>query len=193
MLPNVNIRFLASITGGKLYSRDSVIRDYKILVAKVKEIKFIIDYINAHPTQKLDILYFNNKPINQYNVDGVNKNPKEWKQHDEEIKLLGWDVKSDSTLFDSEDPRKVSERIYCGCNYRFESNFIGNAIMFLIEDQDKNLSRWFLLPDNTVLLYLSEGRKVLGHEYTEYGKYPGMQYPCVRFDVNGKIIPKTYK
>lgn len=194
MLPNIFIEFLASKQGKTIYSRDSVLINYKNLVNRIQSIKFITDYLKANPDEKLDILYFDYQPINQYNIDGVNRNPKGWKEQDDYIESLKQYKKSKTdTSFNVAEAIKISERNNCGCNYRFANDFIAKAISFIIYDKDKNSSRWFLLPDNTVLLYLMSGKKVLNHDYTEFGQYPGMQYPCILFDNSGKILPKKYQ
>jgi hypothetical protein len=191
MLSNLNVQFLATISGNTIYSRDSVIRDYKKLVERVQSIEFITKYFKANPSETLDILYFNNHPINQYNIDGVNKNPEEWKKQDAYIKSLDWYKENNQTpSFNVSEAIKISERLNCGCNYRFPNEFIQKAICFIIDDKEKNHSRWLLLPDNTVLLYLMQGERVLNYSYSDFGEYPGVQYPCIRFDSTGKIIPK---
>ncbi|SEG59483.1 hypothetical protein SAMN05421847_2861 [Halpernia humi] len=88
MLPNVNIQFLAEVVGKKLYTKDSLLLKYKRIVEKVQNINFVKNYLSQNPESKLDIYFFNNKPINDYDIDGVNKNPAEWKKQDDYIKSL---------------------------------------------------------------------------------------------------------
>jgi hypothetical protein len=191
MLPNVRVQFLASKVGNTIYSRDSVIRNYKRLVDRIQSIKFIMSYLKANPQTNLDILYFNNKPVCQYNIDGVNKNPEGWKEHDQYVESLKWYEKNNyKPSIDIAEAIKVSEHNSCGCNYRFENEFINAAVNFIIEDENRNYSLWFLLPDITVLVHVMQGTKLLNYSYTDFGKYPGIQYPCVRFDLDGKIIPE---
>lgn len=192
MLPNVYLEFLASKVGKTIYSRDSVKKNYKTLVDRIQNVKFITEYLKSNPRDSLNILYFNNQTINQYNIDGVNKSPLEWKQHDEYLKTVDWERKNLNIKpsYDTTEARRISERLYCGCNFRFNQDFISHAISFIIYDSERNFSRWFLLPDNTVLLYISEGKKILNYKYSDFGPYPGLQYPCVRFDANGRIIAR---
>ena len=195
MLSNLQIQFLASKIGTTIFTRDSIIKNYKFLVNRIKSVRCLNNYLKANPDQYLDILYFNDRPINEYNIDHVNKNPTGWKEHDAYVKSLDWYKENNyKPSFDLAEAIKTSERNDCGCNYRFKNDFIGSAITFIINDKDhKNFSWCFLLPDNTILLYMMEGQQAIGHLYTEFGEYPGMQYPCVRFDVDGNIIPKIAK
>jgi hypothetical protein len=185
MLSNLNIRFLAKEANGTIYSRDSVIKDYKKLVERVQSIKFITNYLKAHPDEVVDVMYFNNKPINEYNIDGVNNSKKGWDEYDRE---LSWLKNNKDTTSDGETVQKMTERLYCGCDYRFTHEFIGNAIMFLAHNEVDDFSRWFLLPDNSILLYMTEGPKAMGHEFS---KNYMVADQCVRFDINGKVIHRS--
>lgn len=91
----------------------------------------------------------------------------------------------------NEDAIRVSKQLYCGCNFRFEKNFVQKAIFIELKNQDnKENSVWYLLPDNTVLLYIMQGEKVLEYNYRDFGKSSGLQYPCVLFDLKGNIIDR---
>lgn len=189
MLPNVNIQFLPEVFGKKLYTRDFLLLKNKEIVERVQDINFIKEYLSLNSESILDIYFFNNKPINDYNIDAINKNPVEWQKQDVYIKSLDFYSKYNiKPSFDLKEAIKTSERLHCGCNYRFEKSFIDEAIFFEISDKNKNSSVWFLLPDDRVLLYLSQGEKILSFDYTKFGKYPGVQTPCVLFDINGTII-----
>lgn len=190
MLPNVYLQFLASTVGKTIYSRDSIKKDYKNLINRVQSISFIMDYLKQAPDVLLHIYYFNNSGINQYNIDGVNKNPLEWKKQDDYIESLKWDEKHNiKPSFDINEAIKVSERNHCGCNYRFDNDFIKKAIFLeLTNSVTRESSVWLLLPDNRVLLYIMQGNKVLNYDYKSFGKYTGIQFPCVLFTSDGKII-----
>ena len=192
MLPNVYLQFLASKVGTTIYSRDSIKMNYKEIVSRVQSISFIMDYLEQNLDTKLDIYYFNNNPINQYNIDGVNKNPTEWKKQDDYIESLKWYEKRNiEPTFDIEKAIKTSEKNYCGCNYRFDYDFIKRAIFFELSNSvTKENSIWFLLPDNRVLLYIMQGNKVLNYNYELFGESKGIQYPCVLFTINGEIIER---
>ena len=191
MFPNVYLQFLASQVGTTIYSRDSIKKDYKKIVDRVQSITFIKDYLKNNPEVKLDIYYFNNSGINQENIESVNKNPTEWKEQDDYIESLKWYEKNNiKPSFDIDEAIKTSERIHCGCNYRFDNEFIKKAIFFELSNSvTKDNSIWFLLPDNTVLLYLIQGSKVLDFDYDFFGESK-FQYPCVLFTKNGKIIER---
>ena len=82
MADNVRLVFLASKKGNSLYSRDSIKKDYRTYVSRIQSISFVADYLKAIPDASLDIYYFNNKGINAYNIDNVNKSPVTWARHD---------------------------------------------------------------------------------------------------------------
>jgi hypothetical protein len=196
MLPNVYFQFLDSKYGETLYTRDSIKKDYKEIVSRVQSIPFITNYLQKDSSARLDIYYFNNSGINKYNIDGVNKNPTEWKKQDEYIESLKWYEKSNiKPSFDISDAIKTSERNYCGCNYRFESDFINKAIFFEITSNRNASSIWFLLPDNTVLLYHIQSyhldnATVLDRNLDRFGNNIQLPFACLRFDKNGNLIEK---
>lgn len=82
MMPQVNIMFLATKEGKTIYSRDSIKSDFKDIINRVQKVEFLMNYITQNQSVKLDIYYFNNKPINDYNIDNFNKNPEHWIKHD---------------------------------------------------------------------------------------------------------------
>jgi hypothetical protein len=191
MFQNVNLCFLASKQGNTIYTRDSLKKEYKTITDRIQSIEFIKNHLNQNPKSKLDIYYFNNNGINDYNIESVNKNPSEWVKHDKWLEGLKWDSLHNIKLsFDVNESIKTSERVNCGCNYRFERSYIERAIFFEIHDSNHNSSIWFLLPDNKVLLYLMQGDKVLNFSHSEFGKLAGLQYPCVLFDKSGQRIDK---
>jgi hypothetical protein len=196
MLPNVYLQFLDSKYGEKLYSRDSIKKDYKEIVNRVQSLPFIIDYLKYDTNAHLDIYYFNNNGINQYNIDGVNKNPAEWKKQDDYIESLKWYEKSNiKPSFDIDEAIKTSERNYCGCNYRFKDDFIKNAIFFEITSDRNASSIWFLLPDDTILLYHVESyhledAKVLDINLDKFCNKTQLPFACLLFDKNGNLIEK---
>jgi hypothetical protein len=192
MLPNVYLQFLASQVGNSIYSRDSIKKDYKQIIERIQSISFITDYVKNHKNTILDIYYFNNKGINKYNIDGVNKNPDEWKRQDAYIESLKrYEKNNIEPSFDIQKAIKTSERNDCGCNYRFDNEFIEKSIFFELSDKEtKENSVWFLLPNDYVLLYIMQGKKVLDYEYTKFGEFKGIQYPCVMFDTKGQIVER---
>ncbi len=192
MIPQVNIMFLATKEGKTIYSRDSIKSDYKDIINRVQNVVFLMNYLKQNQSVKLDIYYFNNKPINEYNIDNFNKSPLEWKKQDNYIESLKLYEKNNiKPLFDINEAIKTSEKNNCGCNYRFERRFAEKAIFLELNDKEsKENSVWYLLPDNTVLLYIMQGEKVLEYNYTKFGKSSGIQYPCVLFDLKGNIIDR---
>jgi hypothetical protein len=196
MLPNVYLQFLDSKYGNTLYSRDSIKKDYKEIVSRVQAIPFITAYLQQDSSAQLDIYYFNNSGINNYNIDGVNKNPTEWKKQDDYIESLKWYEKNNiKPSFDLDKAIKTSERNNCGCNYRFDSDFIKKAIFIEITSNRNASSIWFLLPDNTMLLYHIESyhlddAKVLDMKLDKFANNIQLPFACLRFDKNGNLIDK---
>jgi|GEM_PF-1199825 len=196
MLPNVYLQFLDSKYGETLYSRDSIKKDNKEIISRVQAIPFITNYLQQDSSARLDIYYFNNSGINKYNIDGVNKNPTEWKEQDDYIESLKWYEKNNiKPSFDIDKTIKTSERNYCGCNYRFDSDFIKKAIFIEITSNRNSSSIWFLLPDDTMLLYHVESyhledAKVLDMKLDKFGNSIQLPFACLRFDKNGNLFDK---
>lgn len=196
MFPNVYLQFLDSKYGETLYSRDSIKKDYKEIVNRVQSISFIKEYLKQDTSAELDIYYFNNNGINQYNIDGINKNPTEWKKQDDYIRSLEWYEKNNiKPSFDLEKAIKTSERNYCGCNFRFDNDFINKAIFFEITSERNASSIWFLLPDDKILLYHIqsyhlEKAKVLDINLDKYGNNIQFPFACLLFDKNGILVEK---
>jgi len=189
MYDNVNLVFLASKYGNTIYSRDSIKKDYANYINRIQSIKFISDYLKANPNSRLDIYYFNNKGVSEYNSENVNKNPTEWKKHDAFMaSIKKYDTLKVKPSYADDDAIRVSKQIYCGCNYRFDKNFIEKAIFFEVHDANNSSSIWFLLPDNKVLLYIMDNSTALNFKRSDFydKKNYGLIYPCVLFDTNGQ-------
>jgi hypothetical protein len=193
MLDNVNFIFLAAKQGNTIYSRDSIKKDYKEYISRIQSINFIANYLKAHPNTRLDIYYFNNKGINNYNIESINKNPKEWKLHDDYLKSLETSQKLGVNLtFDIEQAVITSQQVHTGCNYRFDNSYLEKAIFFEITDDAGNSSIWFLLPDGKVLLYIMDGETTLNLKRSDFNDNKGysLSYPCALFDSNGNRVTK---
>jgi hypothetical protein len=193
MLPNVSLAFMASVRSNTLYSRDSIRHDYKQLIARIQAIDFIASYLREHRTARLDAYYFDNKPINEYNVDNVNRNPVEWAKYDKQLERFDWYEKHGITSsFDVKEATNISKRLYCGCNYRYDKKYVEQFAFFEIIDEHHNNSIWFLLPNGNVLLYIMDGNKVLNHLRSEFSQKQegGLLYPCVMFSKDGVILTK---
>lgn len=196
MLPNVYLQFLDSQYGETLYARDSIKKDYKEIISRVQAIPFIADYLRQDSSARLDIYYFNNSTINTYNIDGVNKNPTEWKKQDDYMEGLKWYEKNNiKPSFDIDEAIRISERNHCGCNYKFDSDFIKKAIFIEITSTTNASSIWFLLPDDTMLLYHVESyhlkyASVLDMKLDKLGNGIQLPFACLRFDKNGKLMAK---
>lgn len=195
MLSNVFLQYLCSKNGESLYPRDSIKMEYKDIVSRIQSISFITEYLEQDSTSELDIYYFNNNGINEYNIDKVNKNPNEWQKQDDYKESLKWYENSDiEPSFDIGNAIKTSERNHCGCNYKFEREFIEKALFFEVTSNRNATSIWFLLPDDTVLLYhvqsyQLEDARVIDNKLIKYGEL-NLPWACLLFDKNGNIINK---
>jgi hypothetical protein len=148
----------------------------------------LVQYLEKNPDAILDIYYFNNRGVNDHNINSLNKSPEEWKRHDKYVESLRWYEKNNiAAPFNVEDAIRVSRQNDCGCNFRFDQSYISKSILFEIKE-GKSSSLWFLLPDDKMLLYLLEGEKVLNFDYKDFGESKYFQYPCVMFDGDGNRI-----
>lgn len=192
MLPQVNIMFLATKEGKSIYSRDSIKSDYNDIINRVQKVEFLMNYLKQNQSVKLDIYYFNNKPINDYNIDNFNKDSVQWIKHDKFMESIKkYENVETKPTYANDDAIRVSKQLYCGCNFRFEKAFAQKAIFIELKNlENKANSVWYLFPDNTVLLYIMQGEKVLEYNYTDFEKSKGLQYPCVLFDLKGNIIDR---
>lgn len=191
MFSNVYLNFIASKKGKTIYSRDSLKTEYQEILSRVQSIEFLKDFLTKNEQSQLDIYYFNNQGINEYNIDSYNKNPEEWARHDAFGKSLDWYKTSNiKPTFDLDEAIATSQKLHCGCNFRFDRRIVEQSIFFEIHDEEGNSSIWFLMPDDTVLLYLMQGTKVLNYCYSEFGNLTGLQYPCVLFSNDGRILGK---
>ena len=196
MKKGVTIQYFISRQGKTLYPRDSIINDYKQLISRVQSIDFLMDFISEDTARTIDIYYFDNKGINDYLIDGFNGNPEKWKRHDWWVKLMKrGDSLGINNSFDVEKSIKTSESNNCGCNFRFDNEYLQKAIMFDLIDEFKSTSIWFLLPDDSVILYhFQGGDKCYKYDYKDYGTEGiGIQHACVKFDKQGNMIKREKK
>ncbi|HAO07102.1 MAG TPA: hypothetical protein DCQ50_08950 [Chryseobacterium sp.] len=196
MLPNVQIQFLASVVGNSIYSRDSIKAKYKDVLNKVQSLDFITEYLKKDTSATLDIYFFNNSAINEYNILNINKTPEEWEMHDKYVKSLKWYEKSDiKPSFDIKQSIATSQRNNCGCNLRKEKSFFNEAVFFEIKSAGNPSSIWFLLPDRTVLLYhldayVVEGTHVLDKDLSSLTSDLYLPFTCLFFNDKGELIGK---
>lgn len=73
MLPNLFISLGLAKQKKTLYTRDSIKSDYQDIVNRIQSINFINNYLTENFDRKLYIHYFNNKPINTYIYDHVQR------------------------------------------------------------------------------------------------------------------------
>ncbi len=190
MLPNINLQFLASVDKS-IYPKDSLLSDYERVINRIQNIKFIKNYITQNSDSKIDVYFFNNKPINKYNIESINTNPTEWKKQDEYVESLKWYEKNNiKPTFDIKEAIKTSERNNCGCNYRFEKSFIEKGMFFEFFDENDNSTIWILLPDNNALLYIMDNQKALDLNLNEFEESYGIKFPCKLFNSDGIEIKK---
>jgi hypothetical protein len=195
MKQGVFIQYFITRQGKTLYPRVSIINNYKQLISRAQSIDFLMDFISEDTARAIDIYYFDNKGINDYLIDGFNKNPKEWKKYEADIEGYKWYEKYNiQPSFDIDKAMKTSELLYCGCNFRYDNNYLQKAIMFELRDEFNNASIWFLLPDDTAILYHFSGDRCYKYDYKEYGTNGGsVQDACVKFDKQGNMIKRENK
>lgn len=154
---------------GKLYSRDSILKEYKDIVDRVQSIEFIYGYLYKNPNSRLDIYYFNNCGINEKIIEGFNGTPKGWKEYDINKSYLD---------------------LNCGCNFRLDNEYLKGSIVFDLEDKDKLHSTWILLPDNTPVLYILDSDSIFNYSRKDLGfdQEHSFIHPCKKFDRKGNII-----
>jgi len=192
MFPNVTIRYYASVQNKKLFPSDSLKKDYKDILERFQNDNFISDYLNKNENSKLNVYYFDDKGINNYNIKSINQDEKSWEKFDAyEKNLRKWHETSPSKdTFDLEKAIETSKFLDCGCNYRFKKDFVERAIFFEIKDDEKNSSIWFLLPDNSFLLYIMDNERVLDFSRNDLNlrEGNGLIFPCLLFSKEGKLI-----
>ncbi len=196
MLPNVQIQFLASVVGNSIYSRDSIKTKYQQVLNKLQSLDFITEYLKNDTSAILDIYFFNNSTINEYSIFNINKTPEKWKRHDKYVESLKQNEKSDiKSSLDIKKSIEFSQRYECGCNLRKEKSFFNDAIFFEIRSSINPSSIWFLLPDNTVLLYhldtyQLEGARVLNKDLNNMISDIYLPFACLLFNDKGELIKK---
>lgn len=194
MLPNVQIQFLASAVGNSIYSRDSIKTKYQDVLNKIQSLDFITEYLKNDTSATLDIYFFNNSAINEYNMLKINKTPKEWERHDKYVESLKWYETSDiEPSFDIKKSIATSQRNDCGCNLRKDKSFFNDAIFFEISSSRNPSSIWFLLPDKTVLLYYletyqPESARVLDKDLNSITSDIYLPLTCLLFNDKGELI-----
>lgn len=169
MKDNVYLQCFLYNFNGKLYSRDSILKEYKDIVNRVQSIEFISDYLSKNPNSRLDIYYFNNNGINEKIIEGFNGFPDKWK-----------DYNQINSYYDSD----------CGCNFRINPDYLKGSIVFDLEDKDKFHSTWILLPYNIPVLYILDSDSIFNYSRKDLGFDQEHSYirPCKKFDRKGKII-----
>lgn len=170
MKDNVYLQCFLYNFNGKLYSRDSILKEYNDIINRVQSIEFISNYLSKNPNSRLDIYYFNNNGISENTIDGFNGSPKGWKEYDK----------------DKSEGKEEYLNLRCGCNFRLDNEYLKGSIVFDLEDKDKFHSTWILLPDNTPVLYILDSDSIFN--YSRKDLEIDKRKPCKKFDRKGKII-----
>ena len=170
----VSMQYFISRNGNSLYPRDSLLKKYRSVIARVQNINFLMQFLDADTARKIEICFFDDRAFNNYNIDAFNGDPAKWKIYDEMVKR-------------APDQSKYI-KVYCGCNFRLENDYLKDAIFFELIDEFKQKSIWALLPDETPVLWFFEGQKAYKYSYTDY-KTNGIsvQDPCTKFDSEGQF------
>ncbi|MDD4739486.1 MAG: hypothetical protein PHG98_06015 [Bacteroidales bacterium] len=174
MKDNVYLKCFLYNYNGKLYSRDSILKEYKDIIDRVQSIEFISDYLCNNPNSRLDIYYFNNDGINKDIIESFNGTSNGWKEYDKDIS----------------EGKEGYLNLRCGCNFRLDNEYLKGSIVFDLEDKDKLHSTWILLPNNTPVLYILDSDSIFNYSRKELGfdQEHSFIYPCKKFDRKGNII-----
>ncbi|MGB0868488.1 MAG: hypothetical protein ACPGSD_02725 [Flavobacteriales bacterium] len=168
---NMELVFFISKQGNSLYPRDSLLNNYTKMLDRVKEVKFLMEYLKQDTTSKLTLFYFDNNGMNDYLKDSFNRNKKQWEN------------------FDKGDIEDEFKHLYCGCNFRFKDEYLNKVLMFELTSE-LGSSIWYLLPDGTPVLHHFSGNKVYNYTSEEMGTKSdySIQYVCKKFDDKGNLI-----
>lgn len=196
MLPNVYLNFIASTTKKGMYQANNLKKSYQNIVSRLQSIGFLRDYLLKDTTAKLDIYYFDNKIINDYVINEVNRSPEQWERYDDLKKRLILSTTDSIKRANQESLLAFYKLDNCACNYRWDKEFIEKAVVFTITDASNSISAWLLLPDDTLLLYRVDSRKieatlVLKQPLTNFSPNATIPLPCLLLDKNGKLVPKN--
>ncbi len=174
MHDNVYLQCFLYNFNGKLYTRDSILKEYKDIVDRVQSIEFISDYLSNNPNSRLDIYYFNNDGVNKDIIESFNGTPIGWEEYDKDIS----------------EGKEGYLNLRCGCNFRLDNEYLKGSIVFDLEDKDKLHSTWILLPDNTPVLYILDSDSIFNYSRKDLGFDQEHSFikPCKKFDKKGNII-----
>jgi hypothetical protein len=186
---NVYLQYFLSRKGNSLYPRDSLLKNFDSIRNRIQNIKFLMDYVQINKGRRSDFFYFNSSAITPYHIDGFNKNPQSWKQHEQWVKGLEFYKTSGiKPSFDLNESIVTSRQVNCGCNFRMDNKYLENSLFFELMDEEQNSSIWLLLPDNTPVLWYFQGSKVFNYTSEQLGtKGVGVQYACEKFNQDGTI------
>ncbi len=175
MKQGVSMQYFISRNGNTLYTRDSLLKKYQSVIARVQNIHFLMEFLHADTSRKVEICFFNDRAFNDYNINDFNKNPTEWAKYEKILKLI--------------PSQKEYINLYCGCNFRLENEYLKNSIFFELIDESNQKSIWVLLPDETPVLWFFEGSNAYKYSYKDF-KTTGVsvQYACKKFDSEGHFI-----
>lgn len=169
MHPQLSLQYMVSRNDGRLYPRDSLLREWESAVDRVQDIPFLREFLDGNSARRLDLYYFNNSGMNPYLKDGFNKNPEEWARYDK-------------------DPDPRFRQLYCGCDFRLLDAWLDEALFFELFDEENHASIWIVLPDNTPVLYHFSGPQVYRYSSADMGTNGGgVQYACKKFNTDGSI------
>lgn len=196
MLPNVYLNFMASTTKKRMYQTNTLQKSYQGIVSRLQNIGFLRDYLLKDTTARLDIYYFDNKAINDYVINEVNGNPEQWERYDDRKKRSKLSTTDSVKKANQESLLAIYKKMECGCDYRWDKEFIEKAVVFTITDANNSILAWLLLPDNTLFLYRVDSRTiattlVINQPLTNFSPDATSPSPCLLLDKNGKLIPKN--
>lgn len=184
----LSFRYYAGSHEGHLVGLDSILNRYTSLSHQVAGIPFIKEYLANDTSARITIMFYNGSTINKGLMDEINGDAKHWKLQDDYIRAL-----SEYEL--SEQNRLLSYEVNCGCNYRFDDDFLSQSIFFRVESEHNTSAYCLLLPDGTVLVthisYKYEKNSpamLFNRPLHYYGSNLDTMLFCVRLNSQGAVL-----
>ena len=88
MKQGVSMQYFISRNGNTLYPRDSLLKKYQSIIARVQNLPFLMEFLDADKSRRIEICFFDDRAFNNYHIDGFNKNPSEWAKYDALVKRI---------------------------------------------------------------------------------------------------------
>lgn len=188
--PGIQLLFYSIRLGHSLYPLDSLRQAFPLLRDRIEHVKFLMDYLDGNPNRKINLFFFNHLAISRSHITGFNQDSTHWKLHDAWVKDMAvYQTSKVKPDFDIAESIETSKQVECGCNFRFNNDWLQHSILFEVRDEYGNSSTWLLLPDNTSVLWYFQGESVYKYSYKDLGTNGrSVQYPCRKLDAEGNLL-----